>query len=168
MTNAEVEALTLDKYFVSNLNLAYTFQTPKSGERSNYGCDRLQPLQRRIREQRLGIQFLRQGCESQNRLCRIRCASGYKRYGPCLFPLLTIIIQTDKTEAANMERGFLFPHFLFHIFGRKHPKLCNELLTEGNHRIIPYHFRHFCQTAISPAHDNRGSFYSSVLHESPL
>ena len=57
-----------------------------------------------------------------------------------------------------MERGFLFPHFLFHIFGRKHPKLCNELLTEGNHRIIPYHFRHFCQTAISPAHDNRGSF----------
>ncbi len=26
MTNAEVEELTLDKYFVSNLNLAYTFR----------------------------------------------------------------------------------------------------------------------------------------------
>ena len=36
MTNAEVEALTLDKYFVSNLNLAYT-STPKGGERSNLG-----------------------------------------------------------------------------------------------------------------------------------
>lgn len=29
MTNAEVEALTLDKYFVSNLNLAYTFKPRK-------------------------------------------------------------------------------------------------------------------------------------------
>lgn len=29
MTNAEVEALTLDKYFVSNLNLAYTFKPKK-------------------------------------------------------------------------------------------------------------------------------------------
>ena len=29
MTNAEVEALTLDKYFVSNLNLAYTFRPKK-------------------------------------------------------------------------------------------------------------------------------------------
>ena len=29
MTNAEVEELTLDKYFVSNLNLAYTFRPKK-------------------------------------------------------------------------------------------------------------------------------------------
>ena len=29
MTNAEVEALTLDKYFVSNLNLAYSFRPKK-------------------------------------------------------------------------------------------------------------------------------------------
>lgn len=29
MTNAEVEELTLDKYFVSNLNLAYSFRPKK-------------------------------------------------------------------------------------------------------------------------------------------
>lgn len=37
MTNAEVEALTLDKYFVSNLNLAYTFKPKKSVKDITFG-----------------------------------------------------------------------------------------------------------------------------------
>ena len=37
MTNAEVEALTLDKYFVSNLNLAYTFKPRKVAKEITLG-----------------------------------------------------------------------------------------------------------------------------------
>lgn len=88
MTNTEVEALTLDKYFVSNLNLAYSFRPKKVLKEVTVGFTVYNLFNEKYENNGWASSDYTDTVENRGNYAGYAAQAGTNVMGTCFFPLL--------------------------------------------------------------------------------